>query len=107
MSKKVYDQSEKPTRKEIAIGIVLVIMAIVMLLADIVVLPQQVIVQIGINALPSGYMPKYLVVAITFIVSFIGGLMYIFCTGAEKHRFLSLSLIGIAVSLISLIFSVS
>ncbi|EFA90071.1 DUF1648 domain-containing protein [Peptoniphilus lacrimalis] len=68
------------------------------------VLPDMVTVQIDISGNPSNIFPKILAVVSPILLSIGGGLGYYFSKEKEK-KYLILSVIGLLISVITLIFN--
>ena len=86
------------------ISIVLLIVALGLGVASWLLLPDVVAVQVGFDGKVSNTMPKALAVAIPLGVSVVGSAMNL--TGKEEHKKgYALSVIGIAILVLSLLFN--
>ena len=89
--------------KKILLGIIIVI-SLGLGIYGYMVLPDMVTVQIGISGNPSNIFPKILAVVLPILLSLGGGLGYYFSKEKEK-KYLILSVIGLLISVITLIFN--
>ena len=85
--------------------IVLVLVSIGLSIYGYMVLPETVTVQIDMSGNPSNFYPKTLVIASQLLLSIGGGIGYYFSKEKEK-KFLVLSIGGIIVSVITLVYNV-
>lgn len=89
--------------KKILLGIIIVI-SIGLGIYGYMVLPDMVTVQIDISGNPSNIFPKISAVVSPILLSIGGGLGYYFSKEKEK-KYLILSVIGLLISVITLIFN--
>lgn len=89
--------------KKILLGIIIVI-SLGLGIYGYMVLPDMVTVQIDISGNPSNIYPKILAVVLPILLSIGGGLGYYFSKEKEK-KYLILSVIGLLISVITLIFN--
>lgn len=89
--------------KKILLGIIIVI-SLGLGIYGYMVLPDMVTVQIDISGNPSNIFPKILAVVSPILLSIGGGLGYYFSEEKEK-KYLILSVIGLLISVVTLIFN--
>ena len=90
-------------KKTIVLGI-LVFVGLVLSIYGFLVLPANVVVQVGASGKPSSVYPKLMVVGLDGLLM-IGGALGYFFVDKKERKFLSLSIIGILVSIITLLFN--
>lgn len=90
-------------KKTIVLGF-LVFIGLVLSIYGFIVLPDSVVVQVGTSGKPSNVYPKLIVVGIELAMMLGGALGYFFAEKKAK-KFLSFSIIGIFVSIITLLFN--
>ena len=90
-------------KKTIVLGI-LVFVGLVLSIYGFVVLPANVVVQVGASGKPSSVYPKLMVIGLERLFM-IGGALGYFFVDKKERKFLSLSFIGILVSIITLVFN--
>lgn len=90
-------------KKTIVLGI-LVFIGLVLSIYGFVVLPDNVVVQVGASGKPSNVYPKLMVIGLDGLLM-IGGALGYFFVDKKERKFLSLSIIGILVSIITLLFN--
>ena len=90
--------------KKIIFGIVL-LLSVVLAIYGYMVLPDVITVQIDLKGNPSNVESKVIGIGTTFAISVVGAIFYYF--SEEKGlKFLSISLIGIILSVITILFNV-
>ena len=90
-------------KKTIVLGI-LVFAGLVLSIYGFIVLPANVVVQVGASGKPSSVYPKLMVIGLEGLFT-IGGALGYFFVDKKESKFLSLSFIGILVSIITLVFN--
>jgi len=76
----------------IATGITLIMSVI-----SYFILPETVVIRIGLDAQPTAYGSKFMVFAIAFVIALIGGFVQYNDKDERSYRGLVLSIVGIAV----------
>ena len=90
-------------KKTIVLGI-LVFEGLVLSIYGFIVLPANVVVQVGTSGKPSSVYPKLMVIGLEGLIT-IGEALGYFFVDKKERKFLSLSFIGILVSIITLVFN--
>lgn len=90
--------------KKIIFGIILLI-SVVLTVYGYIVLPDVVAIQLDIKGNVSNTEPKILSLGISFALSVIGAVFYYF-SDEKGIKFLSLSIIGIVISIITILFNI-
>lgn len=90
--------------KKIIFGIILLI-SVVLTVYGYIVLPDVVAIQLDIKGNVSNTESKILSLGISFALSVIGAVFYYF-SDEKGIKFLSLSIIGIVISIITILFNI-
>ncbi|MEB3025444.1 MULTISPECIES: DUF1648 domain-containing protein [unclassified Parvimonas] len=90
--------------KKIIFGIVL-LLSVGLAIYGYIVLPDVITVQIDLKGNPSNVESKLLGIGTTFAISVIGAIFYYF-SEEKGFKFLSISLIGIILSVITILFNI-
>ncbi len=88
-------------KKKINIGLIAV--AVVLSVVSWFLLPDTVVVQIGVDGQASNTMPKVFAVIVPLVISVIGSAMNLNDDTRQNYRGYVLSIVGIAVMVFSLI----
>lgn len=89
--------------KKLLSGII-IILSLGLAIYGYIVLPEQVVVQIDFHGDPSNFYPKILSIALETVLTIGGALGYYFSKYKEK-KYLFLSVVGLAVTIITLIYN--
>ncbi|KGF09112.1 hypothetical protein HMPREF1633_12845 [Tissierellia bacterium S5-A11] len=89
--------------KKMILGII-ILLSLGLGIYGYIVLPETVTVQVDLSGNPSNAYPKTLDLAFQFLLSIGGGLGYYFSEKNEK-KYLVLALVGLIVSVITLIYN--
>lgn len=89
--------------KKLLSGII-IILSLGLAIYGYIVLPEQVVVQIDFRGDPSNFYPKILSIALETVLTIGGALGYYFSKYKEK-KYLFLSVVGLAVTIITLIYN--
>lgn len=89
--------------KKLLSGII-IILSLGLAIYGYIVLPEQVVVQIDFHGDPSNFYPKILSIALETVLTIGGALGYYFSKYKEK-KYLFLSFVGLAVTIITLIYN--
>lgn len=86
--------------KEKIIGISLILVAVILAVAGYFVLPDTLAVQIGLDGVPSNFLPKIPALLIPLLVTAVFSCLYMKSKGEGKTKNLLLSLLGIGIDII-------
>ena len=86
--------------KEKIIGISLILVAVILAVAGYFVLPDTLAVQIGLDGVPSNFLPKIPALLIPLLVTVVFSCLYMKSKGEGKTKNLLLSLLGIGIDII-------
>lgn len=87
--------------------IAIIILSIVIAVIGFIVLPDIVVVQLRMDGHTTNSMPKAIAVLIPWALTAGGALWQLFMKGEEKSKALSVSVIGIVVSIVTIIMNLT
>lgn len=91
--------------KKKVVSTLFVILSIVLSVVSWLLLPETVVVQVGIDGQVTNTMPKILAVIIPLGVTVVGAVMNLTGTEEINKKAYTLSVVGVAVTILTLIFN--
>lgn len=86
--------------------VILIVISLILAVVEFIVLPDQVIMQIGANGQPSNMLPKLPAIIIPVVISVFGAVRYSAAENRTGNKNLLIVIVGYAVALLSLIVNV-
>ncbi len=87
--------------KEKMIGMIVIAVSIVLTVAGYLMLPDNMIVQIGLDGKASNMLPKIQAILIPFAISTISSIMYIFGNPQKRTKYILFAVLGLLLSVVS------
>ncbi|MGN0968522.1 MAG: DUF1648 domain-containing protein [Oscillospiraceae bacterium] len=89
--------------KRKTVCVILIVISLILAVIEFIVLPDQVVVQIGANGQPSNMLPKPPAIIIPVVISVFGAVRYSTGENEAGKKNLLIVIVGYAVALLSLI----